>query len=190
MLIILNGKKLWNFLKINKDKYDSCRNSKKFHNILKESLIKACKLSKIKNGKFLYKKNLNCVFATLINKLIKIDFKEYKKYNYGKKDKNCPDFVFLNFNDFIKKIYFNDYEVIWEKITERENFIIKKVIIYFIKENLIHERITRRKPEDYLKFRNSLLYFQNTAIKSFEKSFYGLNKMYIELPDNTKHKEI
>ena len=175
-------------MKFFEDKYrDSCKTSRKFHTIMKESLIKAFKLSDIKNGKFLFEKNKHGVFATLINKEIKIDFKEYKKYNHGKKDKNCPDFVFLSFNYFIIEIYFNDYEEIWEKITEREIFIIKKVVVYFFKDNLkYNDIINRRKPEDYIKFRNSLLYFQNRVIKSFEKSFYEENR----LPENIKQIQI
>ena len=92
MLMVLNLKKITNFF----EDRDIFYTRRIFQNIFKTSLIKACKLSNIKNGKFLFQKNKTGFryFSNLIKKEIKIDFKEYKKYNFGKKDKDCSNFYF------------------------------------------------------------------------------------------------
>ena len=85
---------------------------RKFFTIVKESFIKVCKLSNIKNGKFLLRKCRPGTFTNLFKQEIKIDFTEFKKLKFGKKDKDCPDFIFLSFYEFFNKIYYNDYEEI------------------------------------------------------------------------------
>ena len=143
---------------------DSKMVREKFFFIIKQSLKKACKLSYIKNGDHLFLKINPYLYYSLINKEIKIDFTEYKKFCFGIKDKDCPDFIFLSFFEFIHEIYFEDYEKISEKnsyrISERGMFIIKKVVVYLIQMNLNN---------NYSKNRNYLLKFQKKIIENFKK---------------------
>ena len=62
--------------------------------IMKDSLKKAFKLINIKIEKGFFRKIQPKVFISLINKEIKIDLREFKKFDFGKKDKDCPDFIF------------------------------------------------------------------------------------------------
>ena len=59
----------------------------------------------IKIGKGLFLKIIPIMFSNLINEEIKIDFIEYKKFDFGKNDKDCPNFIFLIFYEFIKEVF-------------------------------------------------------------------------------------
>ena len=158
--------------------------------IMRANLRKACKLCNIK-GDF-FRKIKPRLFTSLIHKEIKIDLREFKKYDFGKKDKNCPDFIFLNFFEFINEIYFNDYQDIRLKITEKEIFVLKQFIVYLIKMNFNFTKDYVRKRTNminYKEFYDCLLKFQNDVINTFDKSkssFDDWNGMLIEKIDENK----
>ena len=154
-----------------------------FFFILRESIKKACKLSNIKNGHHLFPKINPKLFCFLIKEEIKIDLREFKKCNLENKDKVCPDFIFLSFFEFINEIYFDDYEKICEKMSERGIFIIKKVVVYLIQMNL---------KDNYPKYRNYLLKFQKKIINTFknQEEKIGIETIDIKKEDENIFEEL
>ena len=175
---------------IDKNRFDI---SNHFYGIVRKGLGKACKLiGKNITNKILWRIKPK-LYSLLISKDIKIDFKEFKESEFGKLEKNCEDFSFVNFYDFVCKFYFNDFEEIWENVSEREIFIIKKVIIYVIGINIKYNRntkMTKKKQKDFLKKEKFFLEQQNNIFKLLSKSFYEKNISVIELPFEKEQREI
>lgn len=166
---------------IDKNRFDV---SNHFYGIVRKGLRKACKLIGIKKiSKILWgiKPKL---YSSLINKEIKVDLRDFKKSGIWKKDGECPDFCFVKFYEFIKGFYFNEFEEIWEKIREREIFIVKKVIVYVIEINLNYNRkvfMMRKKQEEFYKNEHYFLDYKKKIEKSFFVSFYQQNLSILEL---------
>ena len=87
--------------------------------------------------------------------------------------------LFLSFREFINEIYLRDYEDIFKKITEREIFVIKKFVVYFIEMSLTFKNQKGKRKIAYSKFRNCLVNFHYGVISNFNKSFYEENKILI-----------
>ena len=159
-----------------------------FYGIIKKTLRKSCKILRIKRATVIICKIKPRLYGSLISKEIKIDFREFKKKNFGIDEENCPEIFFFTFFEFIFLIYFNDFKEIWEKITEKEVFIIKKVLIYLIDMNLKYNTVVKmssKKINEFLKIKNYLENFRNEIIKSLDKSFYEENMLIIGLPEET-----
>ena len=174
-----------------------------FYGIIKKTLYKACKILKFKKAGDVISKIKPRLYSCLINKEIEIDFREFKFKeknfkNFGNEkcnencNENCNEIYFFTFFEFVCSIYFYDFEDIWEKITEKEIFILKKVLIYIIEMNFTYNRVvkmTQRKIEDFSKIKDNLQNFQKKIISSLNTSFYEENKNIIELPEETLKRE-
>lgn len=213
----------------NRNRFDVCNH---FYGIIRKSLIKACKLLRIKKGTDLLWKLKPRLYSSLLNKEIKIDIREFKKLNLEKeilkdrkrkkeangvineedsklkeeeqenkseedsfkiKKDEDSNFVFFTFHEFVSKLYFEDYNEIWEKITEKEIFVIKKVFVYLIEMNFRYNKevkMSKRKIEEFFKIKPFFQLFQKRVIQSYSKSFYQNNKRFIEFPEETKKREI
>ena len=159
-----------------------------FYGIIKKTLIKACKILKIKNSGDIISKIKPRLYSSMINKEIKIDFREFDLKEKCFENENHPEFYFLTFYEFICSIYFYEFEDIWEKITEKEIFIIKKVMIYLIEINFSYNKVVKmsqRKIKYFSNIKDYLKNFQNKIIFTLNKSFYEENKTIIELPEET-----
>ena len=150
-----------------------------FYGLIRKSFTKACNLLKIKSGKDILAKIKPRLFGSLINKDIRIDFREFKSFDLGKKDKNCPDFLFFNFFEFVSKLHFNSYDEILERISEREIYVVKRVIVYLIEMNFMYNRdvkMSKRKKIDFLKIKNIFVNFKKYIINSYGKIFFNKEK--------------
>ena len=152
-----------------------------FYCIVRKGLRKAFRLLGKKNSSYVLWKIKPKLYSILIKQDIKIDFREYKKSFFGQNDRKCRDFAFIHFYDFVINLYFNDYEDIWDKIYEREVFIIKKVFVYIMDFNLKYNRegnMTDRKKTEFLTMEKLFLEQKNNIIKSFDEN----NFAYVKIP--------
>ena len=169
----------------NRSRFDVCNH---FYGIVRKSLIKACKLIGKKNSTDVLWKIKPKMYSSLIDREIRVDFGGYKRFEFefGKNDADCPGFVFVKFFDFVWRFYFEDFGEIWEKITEREVFIVKNVIVYLIQINLSYNnrfKLGKIKFREFLKNKKFFDNFQNDIIASYGKSFNEQNRMEIEISD-------
>lgn len=163
-----------------------------FYCLIRKSLVKGCKIIGRKNSYEILFKVKPRLYSILIKQDIKVFFTEFKESAFGKKDADCPDFIFIFFFDFVWKLYFWDFEEIWEKISEREVFLIKKVIVYIIDNNFKYNRefvMKQEKKDKFLKNFKFFLDYRNDVVKSYTESFYNKNINIIELPEEKEKRE-
>ena len=178
---------------ISKNRFDVCNH---FYGIVRKGLGKACKLIGKKNSTKILWKIKPKLYASLISRDVKIDLRAFKNFDFGKKYKDCPDFKFIYFWEFIWKFYFNDFQEVWEKVNEIEIFITKKVIVYIIDINFKYNtevNMTKKKKLFYLKNEKFLLNHKNEINNSLTMSFYEKNFSIIKLisfKENEKVQEI
>lgn len=173
---------------IDKTRFDV---SNHFYGIIRKALGKACRLIGKKKTSEIFWKIKPKLYSTFIKKEIEIDFKVFKESHRGG-DEKCSDFCFVHFYEFVRKMYFGDFEEIWEKINEKEIFIVKKVIVFIIKSNFQYNSVvdmSGKKLTEFFKNEDNFMTYKNDIETSFRESFYDKNISLIELPEDQVKRE-